>query len=156
MAIYFKGGESAKTLEELFCLGFTFRSHFDYFGDIKKFVPTFLDAECTIPQDFGSRRSFYDLLKIAKTYFPKTTEEGIAYFLFYKLENMFARYCPDIDRVVFYVRKNPFTNWCNDSIEFVPEDTEDPTGISFSKVKKLAENVQNRRESSCRPRRHSF
>jgi len=132
--IYFKGGDKAKNLKELLNLGFSCFAGYGCRPDFAKFTTTYYDKGCTgIYQSTVARRSFQDLLEIAKTYFPKTTEEQLAYHLFFRIKNIHVRYCCTINRVVFYI-KSSSSIWEDDE----PMWKEDPTGISFDKVKQLA------------------
>lgn len=89
------------------------------------FKETYFDKECTKRQCHCARRSFYDLLDICKTYFPKTTEEELAHLLVNE-ENLCSFYCSDIQKVVFCLSsKNPYRfNRCGNKyhIEYVGKD----------------------------------
>lgn len=72
-----------------------------------KFVTTYNDEECTKLECNPARRSFEDLLKIGRTYFPETTE-GELISVLYELHKRFgigAFWCPDIRKYVFYNRQ---------------------------------------------------
>lgn len=90
--IYFKGGNESTDLDNLLRLLF---SHNGYS------VATYFDKECTDMQCYhGSRRSFEDLLCIANTYYPETSEED----LMRALVNIEINYyfCSDIHKIVFH------------------------------------------------------
>lgn len=64
------------------------------------FSETFIDEECSIKECHYARRSFNDILKICKCYFPETTEQDIAKLI--TDENLFfTRLCGDINKWVF-------------------------------------------------------
>lgn len=76
---------------------------------------TFKDPECTMPECCAGRRSFEDLLCLARTYFPKTTEVELMTVL-KELEIKFY-FCYDIKKMVFHyqgtesVSKSGFEEW---------------------------------------------
>lgn len=61
--------------------------------------PTFLDKECTKYECTASRRSFEDILCIARTYFPDVTEKDVLSEM--KALNFDFLHCPDINKIVF-------------------------------------------------------
>lgn len=69
--------------------------------------PTYLDIECTVVECTGSRRSFEDLLVLANTYFPGTTEEDLMKAIIEV--NLGYLYCPDIKKIVFCVYPTKLT-----------------------------------------------
>lgn len=91
--LYIRNSEQAETLEKLMLIGFA--GHYMGF-----FQNTFLDIECNKLEDKQRRRSFDDLLVVARTYFPETTEEELAQVLT-KIPKMRALFCRDIEKVVF-------------------------------------------------------
>lgn len=73
-----------------------------------KFHRTYKDKECTIEECHPARRSFEDLLKICKTYFPNTTEVELALTL-EKLridKKISCLYCNTINKLVFISHKS--------------------------------------------------
>lgn len=94
MSIYLKtNGKKFKNKQEL--LEYGFRNG--------QFVVTYLDPECKKQECHKANRSFGDLLLICKTYFPKTTERGLARTIFkmHDTIGLAATYCNTIDKVVF-------------------------------------------------------
>ena len=91
--LYIKFGNDYQNLENLILQGFSghYAGYFQF---------TYLDHECTKEEDRQRRRSFDDLLVIARTYFPETTEEELAQVLT-KTPRMRALFCRDIQKVVF-------------------------------------------------------
>lgn len=91
--IYFYGGEKATTLLELLKLGFSAEG-----GDF--FVETYTDNKYENWQaKEGARRSFSDLLEIARTYFPDTTEKQLMMAM--KEMGCYAMFCSDINKISF-------------------------------------------------------
>lgn len=95
MKIYLKNPDTS-SLKNLIKEGFGVHQY--------KFVETYFDEECTNVQCKRARRSFEDLWKIAKTYFPETTEVILAKTLqiLYKDGPILAIFCSDIQKVVFW------------------------------------------------------
>jgi hypothetical protein len=92
--LYFENGDKATSLIELLTLGFSY-------GDVY-FVPTYLDKQLTYPEYkfHAKRRSFEDLLVIANTYFPNTSEEDLMKALMeYGIHYYF---CSNIKKIVFH------------------------------------------------------
>lgn len=101
MAIYLKipEGKKFRSIEELLMYGFS-----EVRGDIKYFVTTYLDKECTVQQCHNeASRSFEDLLEICQTYFPSTTKKRLAQMMYRTFERtkFSPTFCGDIDKVVF-------------------------------------------------------
>ena len=89
--IYFKQAYKATNLDDLLLLLFSnnvyaVKTYHDEF---------FKHIQCRA----GSRRSFEDLLSIAKTYYPETTEEELMQSLINIRINFY--YCHDISKIVF-------------------------------------------------------
>ena len=61
---------------------------------------TYSDEACERAECFGGRRSFEDLLCLAKTYFPETTETELMDVM-KELELTFY-FCSDIHKIVFF------------------------------------------------------
>lgn len=93
--LYYKGGRSKKTLKDLIK---------DGFAENGGFVQTFTNSKYTGNQcKKDANRSFGDLLRLARTYFPKTTREELATLL-YKLNEeikLYAQFCHTVNKVVF-------------------------------------------------------
>jgi hypothetical protein len=90
--IYFKEAEGSTTLLELLNRGFS--------GPLNLFVETFLDPEYSVIQTNAfKRRSFSDLLEIARTYFPDTTEKELMLAL--KEAKTIAVFCGEVKKVTF-------------------------------------------------------
>lgn len=68
-----------------------------------KFVKTYLDATCTEQESMPARRSFDDLLLIARTYFPDVSETEVIKTLS-SIDRMRCFVCTDINKPVFYIR----------------------------------------------------
>lgn len=89
--IYFKDGSQAETLVDLINAGFSRNRYF---------TETYSDLECTEVQTYaGKRRSFSDLLEIARTYFPDTTEKELMQALVEA--RLFGCWCHNINKVTF-------------------------------------------------------
>lgn len=86
--IYFKYGDTAESLEDLFRIGF----RYDFFAE------TFKDKDLSIQECHSARRSFGDLCKIARTYFPDATDEEVAHIITTEYSSFF---CPGIRKVIF-------------------------------------------------------
>lgn len=91
--LYIRDGNTFTTLAHLMSRGFS-QSSWGYFAT------TFLNANCTEQEDKQRRRSFDDLLVIARTYFPETTEEELAKVLT-TTKGLRALFCNDIKKIVF-------------------------------------------------------
>lgn len=104
------------------------------------FNTTYFDKECTKQQCHSARRSFYDLLDICKTYFPKTTEEELAHFLVNE-QNISCFYCRDIQKVVFYFAMKSLVNFnrCGDkyNVNYKGKDQ-----ICYVDIVKMGENYK--------------
>lgn len=140
MKIYFKGGEKAKTLKELFSIGFCVDggyTHFDY-KYIYKFKPTYKNKSLSNLECKEAYRSFPDLYKIAQTYFPDASKEEVAYIILNKIDYMYCIYCNDIQKFVFLVyitllESKKFRRPNNYLIRDI-----DSTGLSFSNILALS------------------
>ena len=77
MKLYFKNGDQATTLVELLTILYAplLPKMYGYAS------PTYFDRELTKLECNAHRRSFEDLLVIAKTYFPKTTKTQLMWAL---------------------------------------------------------------------------
>lgn len=96
--IYLKTDKKFKSVQDLLEYGFI--SRFNAHG---YFVITYSDPECTIIQCSAYRRSFEDLLAIAKTYFPSTTEVRLMNVLKKMLNGQLKFYrCSSIKKIVFH------------------------------------------------------
>jgi len=118
--IYFKNGDKAKTIEELLRIGFK--------GNY--FCETYEDKKLTIEQCLVARRSFSDLLIIAKTYFPSITEKEVAEAL---VNDYTSYFCTDIKKVVFL----NLYNQKGFARGYAPPDREGVDGWSFNKIQDL-------------------
>lgn len=129
--IYFKNAEKTTTLEELLRLGY---------ADDMYFTETFADSEFKFQQcGAKSRRSFEDLLAIANTYFPNTTEEDLMLALT-KLKFIKFYYCWDVEKIVFHgagIYKIPDFNLLCQNPEYYKENTYLP-----QKLKQIYENIK--------------
>jgi hypothetical protein len=103
--IYLRDGEMAASLEDLMNNCFITDDTLNSMGYMQshKCKETYLNPECTELQCKGARRSFGDLLILARTYFPETTEEQLAKLLheFFLKRQIRALYCHNISRIVF-------------------------------------------------------
>lgn len=136
MEIYFDGGNKHKDLLSLLNDGYTGQSY-------SLFKRTFSNAELTTEQCHIARRSFGDLLLIARTYFPETSEGELAYLLLYKVNKMSCFICPNIDKIVF-ISDRPSkkdNDLCNfEVINFgVTRDTKGVDELSFRNLKQMAD-----------------
>lgn len=121
--IYFKNAENAKTVNQLLKLGY---NH----GQL--FTKTFDDPEFKNLQCDNARRSFYDLLEICQTYFPKTKKERLAKIL---TKKYFSFYCKSTDLLVFMLYIRPGFEDLMGAI--YTADFKDQTGLSYNKVLKF-------------------
>jgi hypothetical protein len=129
---YFKGGELAKTIEELIEMG--------YSGTGCKFQETFTDKEYTQLDCKRARRSFLELYDIVKTYFPTCTLSEFAYIIMKKSTcGLCLFYCGDIEKFVFekYIPSQHTVISSNEVVDFV-----DHTGVSINYIKDLAKNYK--------------
>lgn len=96
MELYFKGGDKAKNVEELFELFFS--------NEKKTFPQTFYDKELHSTQCYTVYgRSFHDIFCVVKTYFPDTTEEEFIKLL--KTKILYIFYCSDVKHPVIRIAK---------------------------------------------------
>lgn len=129
--IYFKGGNKAKTVEELLLNGFSYPR-----CSIYKFQPTYKNKNMRGLQCKGARRSFKDLVAIVKTYFPKATKEQIAFVLVNDIPFIRAFHCCSTGLLVFMVDKtNVDPLFVNENSDMEEEDIH---GISFNTIQNLA------------------
>lgn len=121
--IYFKQAKGAIDVEDLFKKGFA----------EGYFHKTYTDPECTSEQCHFARRSFKDLVEIAQTYFPETTEEQVANALVDKYKCFF---CGGIKKWVFFNHgepgHHPYVSF------YANEDHKDLTGISYTEIVALS------------------
>lgn len=96
----------------------------------KRFVATYSDEECSYEECHEARRSFYDLLEIARTYFPNTTEKELAEAIS-KLENITCFICCDIEKYVFFIDRNSNNNY-NCFSNNLDRDVPTVDGFSFN------------------------
>jgi hypothetical protein len=90
--IYFKRGKESQNLDDLLSLLFNSNGYSR---------ETYYDEEFTSIQCYaGSRRSFEDLLCIANTYYPETTEEQLMQAIVNV--DLAYYYCSDINKIVFH------------------------------------------------------
>lgn len=132
MKIYFKTRKKIKNLEELIKNGYTNYSK-------KTFRTTYKNSKLTTQECHSARRSFEDLLKISRTYFPETTEKELAKLLFKLNEdiNLTCSYCNTINKLVFY--KSYHYAWQNINIHTTGyEDKKGKGKYSFNMIKELA------------------
>lgn len=96
MNIYFTDGESFDDVESLI--------NGLYPRYSAKALPTYMDSHCTRRQCGYAHRSFGDLLLIAQTYFPDTTEKDmIALMCSLYQQGLFKMmYCNDISEIIYY------------------------------------------------------
>lgn len=91
---------------------------------------TYLDKEFTQVECYGQRRSFEDLLTLANTYFPGTTEIQLMCVL--KDLQLMMSYCEDICKIVFFtqggysLRKENFDEFINWDEHYVDGTYEPP------------------------------
>lgn len=123
--IYFKNAEKAKTVNQLLKLGYK----------TALFQETYKDVEYKNIQCKSARRSFYDLLEICQTYFPKTTEKTLAKLL---TKKYFSFYCKTTDLLVFMVFQKPGFNRLMSNV--YDENYEDSTKLSYNKVLEFLNN----------------
>jgi len=84
--------------------------------------PTYLDKECTEVECAANRRSFEDLLTLAKSYFPETTELDLMQILLdLKLSFIF---CEDIRKIVFSHPEDNYVNYKN-RLDYIEEEWRD-------------------------------
>lgn len=123
--IYFKGGNKARDVKELFEL--LISKHDEW-----HFEKTYFDLEFTKPQCHRGRRSFSDLCLIAKTYFPDIDIKDVAKIL---VENYSSYFCQEISKVVFHniPHFKPYSTFYGSS------DTQGTDGWSYNKIKKLTQ-----------------
>ena len=92
--IYINNGNKQNSLKDLIDLL--------YSGELGRTIlasETYSDEACTVKECRPARRSFEDLLRIAKTYFPDTDEKDLMSTL-KELEMRFW-FCGDIEKFVF-------------------------------------------------------
>lgn len=121
--IYFKYAEKAKNLEQLLEIGFT--------AAYGMFQPTYEDKEFTKTQCKSARRSFNDLLRIAKTYFPKTTQKELATILVNKYASF---YCAGMQLVIFLKEYKP--GFCLRMGDDYTQDFVDKNNLTYNKIVK--------------------
>lgn len=130
MKIYFKDAKAAKDVNELISIGFE--------GGGGNFAETFHDEEFRVIQCKRASRSFYELLLIAKTYFPETIEEELMLAL--KSNKCYAFYCPDVKHPVIY--KN-HTFRISDGYIYTKDDNnnKDAGGYSINSLLELSKSI---------------
>lgn len=131
--LYYKGAENAKTLKSLIKNAFLHGSGFPQTFTNKRYEGN----QCRA----GANRSFGDLLRLSRTYFPNTTQIELAKLIFElsKEIKIYAQFCHTVNKVVF--RKS--YDYQNISLEQYIDVYEDKVGVdkySFNMIKKLAKN----------------
>ena len=131
--LYYKGAEDAKTLKSLIKNAFLHGSGFPQTFTNKKYEGN----QCRA----GANRSFGDLFRLSRTYFPKTTQEELAKLIFElgREIKLYAQFCHTVNKVVF---RKSYT-YQNISLEQYIDGYKDRVGAdkySFNMIKKLAKN----------------
>lgn len=113
------------------------------FGYYNGFFPvTYKDPEFTEVEFRSARRSLSDLILIAKTYFPETTPEQVAYILYYKIEGLRCFFCPTAGKVVFvkgYITKYKSSGHATyERAVGGPSDRVGSDGYSYDIIKQMA------------------
>lgn len=101
MKLYIRNGNKAENIKELLQI----------WRDGSYFLSTYIDENCETPEyNCGQRRSFEDILKVCRTYFPNTTELELMSCL-KELKTSFY-YCSNIKKIVFHyiLGRNNYSN----------------------------------------------
>jgi len=116
MKIYLNTNKKFKDRQELLKWGFKDGS----------FAITYYDPECRNEQCHSAWRSFGDLLLICRTYFPRTTEKGLAKTIFklYDAIGLSPSFCYGIKKVVFSAN----LDYKDDPIDEAMEGVKDKKG----------------------------
>lgn len=76
------------------------------YKDSYGFPTTYIDIDCTDKQcESGANRSFSDLYKLMKTYYPKITHKQLIKIINKKCTRnkyFYLIYCPDVQKIVLY------------------------------------------------------
>lgn len=132
MKIYFKEADKAKTVVELFEIGFSPYCDNRYYRS-GQFVETYSDLEFSVRQCTQARRSFEELFFIASTYFPETTLEEVAYVI---TRNFMCFYCDGVKKLVFL--REDDTGFCRRLGYCYDRKFVDSTGYSYDIIAGLA------------------
>lgn len=135
MKIYLKLKKKPTSLQDLFEKGYS---------DYGMFVPTYSNPEYTKVQCERARRSFLDLYRIAKTYFPRTTKKEVAYVLLNEISNLCCFYCSTIKKLIFV--RDVISDVCEFEARMngsYTEDWEDEAGLTFNRIKNLSDSYKH-------------
>lgn len=139
-----------KSVKELITYGYTGPVYGNGYKDTYCFVTTYRDIAGTIRQCHAARRSFDDLLAIAKTYFPSTTKRKMAKVLsqLHREISLVPMYCWTIHNPVFLMLEDynlkPFSHYIDAQDMYTERYTrvQSPEYTGFNDILKLMPDEQ--------------